>query len=216
MNLALAYQNLFTKPGYSFIYTGEGEYEDWRSNFMGARGLRADDSSNKTAHGMHVVPGSFNPLHLTHKEIYNSAVEQSSPLHVFFEMSVERVDKAMVTLPELHERLKQFDNLAPVIVSRAPRFVTKIGTYLSHVNDLIFHVGIDTIVRMKDDYGLWGIQGLSANFVVHDRIMNDKLMSLRTEFGNVIPFNCHRPKVERTEESLSRASSKIRNSDFSL
>lgn len=210
MNLSYAYAKLFNTPGYSFIFTPDGECEDWRSNFMGARALRAADGTNKTAQRMHIVPGSFNPLHLTHKEIYNLAADHADPLQVFFEMSVERVDKAMVTLPELHERLKQFEDLAPVVVSRAPRFVTKIGTYLTHVNKLTFHVGIDTISRMADDYGIFGIQGLSAKFVVHDRIMDGKHMSLKTEFGNHVPINCFPSPVIRSEESMSRSSSEIR------
>lgn len=204
MNLSYAYNKLFSVPGYSFIATPDGEAVDWDSDFMRIRGLHSGTGSAR----MHLVPGSFYPLHQTHREIY-SLIEAPAE-HAFFEMSVERVDKAMVTLPELDERLRQFRDYAPVVISRAPRFVTKIGTYLGYLNKLTFHVGIDTITRMADDYGIFGIQGLAASFVVHDRIMNGRRLSLSSEFGNHIPRNCTPSPVIRSEESLSRSSSEIR------
>lgn len=205
MNLSYAYQKLFTSPGYSFIYAPDGECYEWGSYYMYNKGL----VKNRPVK-LHLVPGSFNPLHETHKEIFHS-IENEQGKYCFFEISVERVDKEMVTLPELSKRLEQFEGYAPVVVSRAPRFVTKIGTYVSHVKHITFHVGIDTITRMADDYGVFGIQGLYANFIVHDRIMNGKRMSLNTEFGRNVPMNCTPGKAERTEDSLKRSSTNIRN-----
>lgn len=204
MNLSHAYSQLFAKTGYSFIYMPDGECVEWNSPPMWARGFTPQAKNLR----IHLVPGSFNPLHTTHKEIFE-LIDCPLP-HAFFEISVERVDKDMVTLPELGDRLKQFNDFAPVVVNRAPRFVTKIGTYLSHVSKLTFHVGIDTITRMADDYGIMGIQGLAANFVVHDRIMNGKHKSLYSEFGENIPRNCLSSSSVRSEESLSRSSTEIR------
>lgn len=64
---------------------------------------------------------------------------------------------------------------------------------------------------MVDDYGLLGIQGLAADFVVCDRIMNERMMTLETEFGHQISRNCHPANLVRTRESLIRSSSAIRN-----
>ena len=204
MNLKDAYSKLFGNSGYSFIIMPDGSCVDWNSQAMWHRGF----TPNTKDLTVHLVPGSFNPLHQTHKEIYEMV--DAPKTQAFFEMSVERVDKDMVSLHQLDERLKQFRNYAPVVVSRAPRFVTKIGTYLSHMNNLTFHVGIDTITRMADDYGILGIQGLAAKFVVHDRIMNGKRLSLSSEFGEHIPQNCKSSPVVRSEESMSRSSSAIR------
>lgn len=201
-NLSFAYHKLFDVPGYTFIVEENGEVCEWGSNEAQTR------FGETVPTRIHLVPGSFNPLHESHKELFESATDASP--HTFFEMSVERVDKAMVTLPQLDRRLQQFRGLAPVVVSRAPRFVEKIGIYLSRAKGVTFHVGIDCITRMKDDYGLWGIQGLAARFVVHDRIMNGRHMSLGSEFGDFVPKNCVPAALVRSPESLARSSSQIR------
>lgn len=208
MNLSYAYAKLFNTPGYSFIVSPDGSLVEWESGYM--RSLGFNNESSQKNPKIHLVPGSFNPLHESHKELYDWIGD--SETCKFFEMSVERVDKEMVTMPELDSRLNQFLDYAPVLVSRASRFVTKIGTYRNHAEKIVFHVGIDTIVRMADDYGIVGIQGLAANFVVHDRIMNNRHMSLRSEFGSQIPRNCSPSNITRSKTSLTRSSTEIRNS----
>ncbi len=211
-NLSFFYQKLFSVPGYSFIMDEDGNFFEWDSAEMRSKGFYGPGTLGSR---LHLVPGSFNPLHESHREIYENVFkdpndgEELRPT-AFFEMSIERVDKAVVTLPQLDRRLQQFHGYAPVVISRAPRFVEKIGICLSHVKGVTFHVGIDCIVRMKDDYGLCGIQGLAAKFVVYDRIINNKHMSLTTEFGNFIPRNCSPAALVRSVESLTRSSSQLR------
>lgn len=192
-NLSYFYQKLFQIPNYSFIVTKNGTIENWA--FV-----------NKA--NVHLIPGSFNPLHGSHRELFLYANKFSK--NVLFEISIERVDKGMVTLTELENRLYQFKNYAPVVVSRAPRFIEKIGIYLSHLQNVTFHVGIDCITRMKDDYGQFGIQGLNANFIVYNRILDGEYKNLNSEFGEYIPRNCLQNYIVRSKKSLERSSTEIR------
>lgn len=207
MALKDSYKRLLTDSTYSFVVTKEGRVMDW-DDYPAEVGL----SQAQAEICIHVVPGSFNPLHEGHKAIFEAAMWV--PELTFFEVSIQRVDKDMVTYEELAERLAQFRGYAPVIVGRAGRFVEKIGTFLQHTKELFFHVGIDTITRMRDDYATVGIQGLNAKFIVHDRIVDGRLRSLKTEFGNRIPFNCVSSPVVRSSENLSISSTKIRNGEM--
>lgn len=204
MSLEAAYRRLLLETGYSFVVTPAGDVVDWK-NYPKLVGL--GQAQAETC--LHIVPGSFNPLHAAHKEIHDH-ISWPSEL-TFYEVSIVRVDKEMVSFDELRTRLVQFKNYAPVVVTRAGRFVEKIGTLLQHSKLLVFHVGIDTVTRMRDDYGTIGIQGLAATFVVYDRIVNEKLRSLSTSFRSGVPFNCVASPAIRSEENLSMSSSKLRN-----
>lgn len=210
MELKEAYNRLLMDNSFSFLMTKEGRFVAWE-DYHAEVGL----TKAQVELCIHVVPGSFNPLHDGHRAIYKAA--HWAPELTFFEVSIQRVDKDMVTFEELTKRLEQFKGYAPVIVGRAGRFVEKIGTFLEHTKELFFHVGIDTITRMRDDYATVGIQGLNAKFVVHDRIVEGKLKSLKTEFGKNIPFNCVSSPVVRTPKNLAISSTKIReNGDSGL
>lgn len=166
---------------------------------------------------VHLIPGSFNPLHESHCEIYTNALKYLPTAGadrnalVCFEMSIVRIDKPPVTFEQFLERVAQFRGYAPVAVSNAARFVSKIGTYIAQAEKITFHVGIDCITRMQYDYGLVGIQGLAAEFIVYDRIIDDKLMRLESDFANFTPRNCRSANLIRTRESLIRSSTAIRN-----
>lgn len=207
MELREAYNRLLVDSSFSFLMTKEGRFVAW-NEYPAEVGL----TEAQAELCIHVVPGSFNPLHEGHKAIYEAAMWV--PTLTFFEVSIQRVDKDMVSYEELSERLDQFKGYAPVIVGRAGRFVEKIGTFLQHTKELFFHVGIDTITRMRDDYASVGIQGLNAKFVVHDRIVEGTLRSLKTEFDDKIPFNCVSSPVVRTPENLAMSSTKIRNGEI--
>lgn len=206
MELREAYNRLLVDSSFSFLMTKEGRFVAWKDYH-----LEVGLSEAQAELCIHVVPGSFNPLHEGHKAIYEASTWV--PDLTFFEVSIQRVDKDMVSFEELVQRLDQFKGYAPVIIGRAGRFVEKIGTFLQHVKELFFHVGIDTIIRMRDDYATVGIQGLNAKFIVHDRIVEGRLKSLKTEFGDRIPFNCVSSPVIRSPENLAISSTKIRNGE---
>ncbi len=203
-NLSAAYNSLLEAAGHSFIVQKDGQISSYDEEPY--TNMRLDVMR------LHVVPGSFDPLHESHKELFDQIVvtDSSADEYRFFEISIERVDKDMITLPQLGERLKQFEGYAPVIVTRAPRFIEKIGLLLQYANKLQFHVGIDTIIRMRDDYGTLGIQGLASRFTVYDRILNGEHKDLSTEFGNRVPRNCFPAQLQRSEASLKRSSTEIR------
>lgn len=193
------YQKLIDIPGYCFFVDRFGKPDE--RNYIIAPYEEA-----------HIIPGSFNPLHDTHREIYTRLTNEKPGVPKYFEISIERIGKDFLTKQELSERLSQFVNFAPVICSFGGRFIEKIGTYRSLAKKQYYHVGIDCIPRMEEDYGLIGIQGLNAEFFVYDRIVDGKHMSLTRNYGNRIPINCHIPDWERSTESLTRSSTQIRNS----
>ena len=199
MNIESAYNKLLNTSGYFFVYDSQkDDTYDCDSEYF----------KTWASATVNLVPGSFNPLHNTHKEIHRLSHKENSL--TFFELSIERVSKGILSLEELEQRMSQFKNYASVIVSKEPRFITKIGVYKTKIANLKFHVGIDTLTRMADDYGAYGVQGLNANFVVYDRIINDKKLSLESEFENHIPGNCIASHIKRSKKSMKLSSTEIR------
>lgn len=220
MDLETAYNKLLVTPGYSFFVDWDGKIHEWepKKAKQGWLDKICGISEIKSDLELHVVPGSFNPLHDSHREIFQHAFSYLPDLTVTappglacYEMSINRFDKPPVTLEQLTERLQQFRGETYVLVSRASRFIDKIETYRPHVGKLTFHIGIDTIIRMKSDYGLRGIEDLKAKFVVYDRIISDKLQTLETECAEYMPKNCQMANMKRSHESLIRSSTAIRN-----
>lgn len=215
--------NLLSNNKEAFLVFSNGEVASWNE--------RVAEHSNIT--NVHVVPGSFNPLHKSHEEIYEDApsgrikvfTNMSMPAvgtYRFFELSIERVGKEILSEKDLKFRLDQFHRNYPVVVTRAPRFIEKIGIFSSYAENLTFYVGVDTIQRMKDDYGSLGIQGLNATFYVYDRVVNGKYKTLYTEFEDeddgFVPYNCYRAEKNENRDfhSLKRSSTEIReNQDVS-
>jgi len=203
LQLEKAYKILLGKKELSFVVDTHGDVLTWEEYKHSLGGL-----CNSFA--MNIIPGSFNPLHSGHRDMKNALV--SPPEMTFFEMSIGRYDKPPVSIVELTNRLEQFRNYSPVIITNAPRFIEKIGLLIEQNNELVFQIGIDTLVRMRDDYGVMGIQGLNAEFIINSRVINGKLCSLGTEFSSHTPCNCKPSPVVRSLESLSISSTQIRNS----
>ena len=71
-----------------------------------------------------VLPGSFRPLHDGHMKLADTASRiTNQPLA--FELSVSNVDKPALTAAEVEQRLHQFRDRNPVILTRAPTFLEK-------------------------------------------------------------------------------------------
>lgn len=156
-----------------------------------------------------IVPGSFNPLHEAHRWIFDRANYPLNP--AVFEMSVRRWDKPDVPKVELVERLEQFQGYAPVIVTNQARMIGKIGILRSQcLSDHlpIVHIGMDTLQRMFDDYGVKGVAGLYAHFVVYSRNVNGRFMGL--ELLKEVPVNCS-PGQEMAADMQCISSTNIRN-----
>lgn len=102
-----------------------------------------------------IYPGSFNPLHTAHREIYHLA-HKITELPVFYELSVTNSYKPAMDYVDLEHRHKQFNNNGwrnAVILTKAPRFVDKVALLKKHFNckEIIIVVGADTWERVYDD-----------------------------------------------------------------
>lgn len=92
-----------------------------------------------------LLPGSFNPLHVGHIRLAQVAERRlGGPVH--FELSTVNVDKPDLPADELDRRVRQFDGVGPVWVTRAATFVEK-ARLLAGMG---FVVGIDTAMRLID------------------------------------------------------------------
>jgi hypothetical protein len=163
-----------------------------------------------------VYPGSFNPLHDGHKDIFN--LMKSTHSDRLFETSITRWDKPVLSHDDLENRLKQFVDYAPIIITNVARFVDKAGLLRRYFHSVRFHIGMDTLKRMfENDYGLLGFQGIHAEFVVHERIVNGTHETLSSFFASPEsqPVNCV-PGPPRDIKSMSISSTEIRNRQQSL
>ena len=90
-----------------------------------------------------IFPGSFNPLHEGHREI--AAIAESTvggPL--YYEMSIENVDKPTLGLDEVVQRADQFNSQETLAITRAITFDEKALLFPGAV----FAVGVDTLTRI--------------------------------------------------------------------
>lgn len=136
---------------------------------------------------VHLLPGSFNPIHKAHESMYEQMRRDN--IYAAYEISMERIDKEFLSYEELRNRITQFDDKGPVLVDRWPYFMQKAGILRNW--KLIFHIGIDTAIRLVESHGVAGIQGISAEFVVYDRIWENRRQGLSNcaVFANRTPSN---------------------------
>lgn len=136
---------------------------------------------------IHLLPGSFNPIHKAHEAIYEQM--RRNNIYAAYEISMERIDKEFLSYDELQNRLNQFNDKGPVLIDRWPYFMQKAGILRNW--KLTFHIGIDTAIRLVEAHGIAGIQGIVADFVVYDRIWENRRQGLSncSVFANRMPSN---------------------------
>lgn len=139
---------------------------------------------------VHLLPGSFNPLHKAHEAMHKEMLRPG--VFSCYEMSMERIDKEFLDFEDLRYRLQQFDSKGPVLVNRWPYFIQKAGILRNW--NLTFHIGIDTAIRLVEAHGMAGIQGIAADFVVYDRIWENRRQGLDNcmVFSGRTPMNFHK------------------------
>ncbi len=92
-----------------------------------------------------LLPGSFDPLHRGHRLLVQAA-EKILEQPITYELSLLNVDKESLAGTTVESRVEAFDWLAPVEVTRAPRFTDKIRLFPGAT----FIVGADTASRILD------------------------------------------------------------------
>ena len=94
--------------------------------------------------GVALVSGSFNPLHEGHLGM--AAAARHLGREVFFELPLVNADKSAIAVGEAERRLAQFHGVAPLLLTRLPRFVDKARCFPGSV----FVIGVDTLTRLLE------------------------------------------------------------------
>ena len=90
-----------------------------------------------------LLPGSFNPLHIGHREMIEASTHVAQNPGAF-ELSVTNVDKPPLERAEIERRLAQFGNEDTVVLTRAETFRKKAGLFPGRT----FVQGWDTAIRL--------------------------------------------------------------------
>ena len=118
-----------------------------------------------------VLPGSFDPLHIAHRELAATASETLRQ-PVAFEMSIANVDKPPLSAACTRQRLAQFAGRYDAVLTRAPTFSQKAEI----LPNTTFVIGYDTAKRLFD-----------PRYYQHDeRMMTDALTQIRRRGGGFL------------------------------
>src|SRR5262249_21453207 len=90
-----------------------------------------------------LLPGSFNPVHLGHRQLAETAARLVGK-EVAFELSILNVDKPALSAEEVRGRMAQFQWRAPLWLTRAPTFAEKASMFPG----VVFVAGADTALRL--------------------------------------------------------------------
>lgn len=164
---------------------------------------------NDTPDSLHLMPGSFNPLHDGHRALMAEArrraefVSEVSTLDALaaYEISANRRGKESLTVDEILRRIEYFEDDDVVAFTNAVYFCQKAGSFVAGV--INFHIGMDTAERLIEDDSIIGVQGINANFFVYPR--GNKTI----DFLEKIPNNMYEGQLE-DKSHLFLSSTQIR------
>ena len=133
-----------------------------------------------------VFPGSFNPRHDGHHQMAGIAAKRLGE-PVYYEISIQNVDKPALGSATIRKRLQQFDASENVLLTRTPLFDQKANLF----RDATFIVGADTVIRLDDakyyqgdialrDQSIERLHSLGASFLVFGRLIDRKFESAKT------------------------------------
>ncbi|PIN23710.1 hypothetical protein CDL12_03556 [Handroanthus impetiginosus] len=92
-----------------------------------------------------ILSGSFNPLHAGHLKLLEVATSILGEGYPCFELSAENADKPPLTVSQIKQRVRQFENVGKkVIISNQPYFYRKAELFPGSA----FVIGADTAVRL--------------------------------------------------------------------
>lgn len=194
------------------------------SNSAGVfRGQRIDPVSPEDRVGiLHVVSGSFNPLHDAHRWMYESIDEEgvigrkyakdsyaiaATTSAKYFEISTSRVGKEDLKPEELMTRLRQFSGYAPVLVTEQSLFVHKYEVLKSIGERIVFHLGLDTFDRLLKAQGHSEVSRYGCMFCVWSR--GGRWLPKGA------PANCYSSDLEPPSHLADLSSTRIRAGELS-
>lgn len=113
--------------------------------FSGSGGFVVVDAPRP---GRVYLPGSFNPLHVGHRELLSAAVQLCDGKEGAFELSIGNADKGVLPAAEIERRVAQFEAAGlPVVLTTAPLFTQKADIFPKST----FVVGYDTAERLVQE-----------------------------------------------------------------
>ncbi len=142
-------------------------------------------SEHDTLDNCLILSGAFNPLHLGHIKLAESANKLLNK-NVLFDLSVMNADKGLMTVSEICSLLDQFDPSQQVVLTRKPLFSQKSVCF----PNTTFIVGYDTALRIlqKKYYDdshkaflsfLYEFKKSGCKFLVAGRLWNNEFSTIK-------------------------------------
>lgn len=128
---------------------------------------------------VHILPGSWNPLHEGHRRAFEALASYSLPSVPLWELCTRPRGKDPLSHDELLHRLEQF--YTPVLLTNATYMRDKITAVLNGCGrspqfeelrsefEIVFGIGVDTAERMLNDHPAEEIEAYQAVFHVWPR-----------------------------------------------